>query len=156
VSATPGIRQTARVPRISLPTWRPDRLKAARARKGWTIAQLAATADISFSAASAYSRGLSSPPPEVLVRLAQVLEVATTDLAPLSDTPRLHELRWHAGLSVTELAARLELSPEYTSQILRGEVRMADPHRWAHALVVGTEAATAAWEASHHDLNRRP
>lgn len=149
------VRQTDRMPRMSLPTWRPDRLKAARAEKGWTIAQLAATADLSFSAVSAYSRGLNSPPPDVLVRLADVLDVATTDLAPLSDPPRLHELRWHAGLSVADLAVELGLGPEYTSQMLRGEVAISDPGKWATILQVDPQLVRTAWETTHAALNQR-
>jgi transcriptional regulator with XRE-family HTH domain len=149
------IGQTARVPRRSLPTWRPDLLRAARLRKGWTIAQLAVTADIEFSSASAYAEGRAAPPPPVLVRMADVLGVATTDLAPLSEQPRLTELRWHAGHTVASLAAELGLTPGHTGQVLRGEMRITDPTRWAAALSITQDQLDRAWHATRADLNQR-
>jgi transcriptional regulator with XRE-family HTH domain len=149
------IGQTAPVPRLSLPTWRPDLLRTARLRKGWTIGQLAATADIGFSAASAYAEGRAAPPPPVLVRLASVLDVATTDLAPLSAQPRLAELRWHAGHTVASLAAELGLTPGYTGHVLRGEMRVTDPIRWAAALSITIDQLDRAWHAARADLDQR-
>jgi transcriptional regulator with XRE-family HTH domain len=140
---------------VSLPTWRPDLLRAARLRKGWTIAQLAATADIGFSAASAYAEGRSAPPPPVLVRLANVLGIATTDLAPLSPQPRLTELRWHAGHTVASLAVELGITPGHAGQVLRGEMRITDPERWATALGVTSDQVDRAWEAARADLDQR-
>jgi transcriptional regulator with XRE-family HTH domain len=147
--------QTTQMPRISLPTWSPVRFKAARQAQGWTLEQLAATADLSYGAVAAYAAGSVTPSPEVLVRLADALGVPTTDLAPLSDQPSLHELRWHAGLTVAELAHAVGLSRDYVSRILRGAVEITQPDRWAAALNTTQAAVTDAWNTAHARLNRR-
>jgi plasmid maintenance system antidote protein VapI len=104
---------------------------------------------------TAYAGGVSAPPPDVLVRLAQVLEVPTTELAPLSARPILHELRWHAGLTNADLAQQVDLTRDYVSRILRGEVGITDQERWADALGVSPAEVQQAWENTHALLNRR-
>lgn len=150
-----AVGQTTRVPRISLPTWSPERFQAARQARGWTLGELGATADVGYSAVAAYAQGRAAPPPPVLVRLAQALGVDTTELAPLSQRPTLHELRWHAGLDIATLAERLRLTRDYVAQMARGEVRIRDLEAWADALGVTPQAAAQAWENSHALLNRR-
>jgi transcriptional regulator with XRE-family HTH domain len=89
------------------------------------------------------------------MRLADVLEVPTTDLAPLSRTPTMHELRWHAGLSVEGVAKRVGLTRDHVARILRGEIPIRDEARWADALSVPAATLQRAWEASHAELNQR-
>lgn len=128
-------------------TWEPDLLRALLRERGWKIGQLAIAMDSSLASVSNWlHRG--APSPAALTRIAAALEVKTTDLAPLSQEPTLHEYRWHAGLTVAELAAAIGLSPNRVSVILRGEDRITHPERWAKALGVSPDLLTAAWEAT--------
>jgi transcriptional regulator with XRE-family HTH domain len=138
-----------------LTTWNPDGLRAARVAKGWTLGQLAATADVTYAALVAYAGGHSAPPPQVLVRLARVLDVDTTDLAPLSAAPTLHELRWHAGLGLQALADEVGLTREYVARICRGETAIRNLEVWATALHASPGQVRAAWDATHAALHQR-
>ena len=150
-----ALREHGAVPRPRLETWQPERLNAARRAKGWTVAQLATAAELNFPAVDVYLHGRSAPDPATLVHLAAVLEVTTTYLAPLRDKPRLHELRWHAGLSVRAFAKRIGRSEGQTSRALRGEVRITEPDRWADVLGVTRTTIEAAWVATRADLDPR-
>lgn len=152
---TAQVSEDAVVPRTRLATWRPDRLNDARKAKGWTIAALSAAAGLGYPTCDAYLRGRHAPDPATLVRLANELGVATTYLAPLSERPHLHELRWHAGLSVTALATQLGRSEGATSRALRGEIRITDLQSWADALGVIPAQVQAAWDTSHDALDPR-
>jgi transcriptional regulator with XRE-family HTH domain len=52
-----------------------ERIKAARAKAGWSLRELAERAEVSHTAISKYERGLDVPSSEVLIRLAQSLDL---------------------------------------------------------------------------------
>jgi transcriptional regulator with XRE-family HTH domain len=52
-----------------------ERIKAGRARAGWSLRELAARADVSHTAISKYERGLDAPGSDVLIRLARSLDL---------------------------------------------------------------------------------
>jgi hypothetical protein len=80
--------------------------------------------------------------------LAQALGVATTELAPLSAEVTLHELRWHTGLTVRELADRLNLSEYRTGAMLRAEDRLSRREAWERVLGVSGDVLDEAWANS--------
>jgi transcriptional regulator with XRE-family HTH domain len=73
----------------------------------------------------------------------------------MSERPTLHELRWHAGLSVEQLSRRVGLTRDYVSRLLRGEIHIRDEARWADALNVPVTVLQEAWETSHGELKQR-
>ncbi|MFF1792825.1 hypothetical protein ACFVXQ_01040 [Kitasatospora sp. NPDC058263] len=103
----------------------------------------------SYSAA-----GGASPTAGRLVTLATALRVPTTELAPLTKEPTLHELRWHTGLTVIELAGRVGYSVSHTSNVLAGAVPMTDPPRWAAVLGVSAKRAARSWDAARAEQVR--
>lgn len=130
-------------------TWDPARFKAACRTRGLTLQQVAIQTDIPYSAVRSYTatRG-ASPTPSRLVALARAVHTDTAELAPLSEAPTLHELRWHAGLTVAELAERAGYSVSHTSLVLAGVSPVTEPKRWATALNVSQRRITAAWTAA--------
>lgn len=138
------VRKTALV-RSSVITWQPARMRALLDERGWTMRELAARANLPAATLNSYVYGSTRPSPPVLGLLADTLQVATTDLAPLSDSPTLHEYRWHTALTVTDFAARLGLSVGRVSALLRAEDPLPDPAAWAHALGVDEDQVQAAW-----------
>lgn len=133
-----------RVPRSTIATWDPQLLRAILRERGWTITQLAIALDASRASVSNWFYG-GTPSPAALAKVAQVLQVATTDLAPLSDDPTLHEYRWHAGLTAAELAAEIGLSGARVSAQLRGEDGLTHREKWCAALDVDLNRLQAAW-----------
>ncbi|MFJ2193082.1 hypothetical protein ACIOJE_34935 [Kitasatospora sp. NPDC087861] len=83
-----------------------------------------------------------------------MLQVPTTELAPLTQDPTLHELRWHTGRTVVELAEVVGYSVSHTSNVLSGTVPMTAPARWAKALGVSAKAAGRAWTAARAEQVR--
>jgi transcriptional regulator with XRE-family HTH domain len=112
------------------------------------LQQLSVRSGIPYSAVRSYSAGGASPTAGRLVQLATALDVPTTALAPLSKAPTLHELRWHAGLTVAQLAERVDYSLSHTSAVLAGTVPITEPVRWSKALNRTQRAVKAAWEAA--------
>lgn len=139
-----SIRHSSRVPRATITTWDPDRLRAVLRDRGWTISQLSIALDSSRPVVSNYFYG-GAPSPKVLVQLAEVLGVDTTELAPMSATPTLHELRWHAGMTIAEMAAKIGLSVGRVSMQMRAEDKITHTERWCEALSVSPETLSAAW-----------
>lgn len=146
---TVPMRKTAPV-RSSVVTWQPERFRALIKARGMTMREIAIRADTTTGTLANYMRPGLRPAPPVLARLAKVLGVATTDLAPLTDEPTLHEYRWHTGMTVAELAAEVGLSPDRTGVVLRGEDRITRPDRWAQAFGVTEEQVLAAWHRTRH------
>ncbi|MFY0407921.1 helix-turn-helix domain-containing protein [Solicola sp. PLA-1-18] len=142
------------MPRLTLTTWRPDLFQQIRADRGRTLEQVAMDADIHVATVRSYISN-NAPTPANLVALAAALDVATTDLAPLQDPPRMHELRWHAGLTVAQLATKLNLTANTIGGTLRGAAPITRPDQWAHALNTDTHTLDAAWHATREDLKRR-
>lgn len=150
---TTTIRHNARVTRATLSTWRPDALRAAIADRGWTLSRVAAEVDVAEGRIQRWTYG-AVPEPEVFVRLARVLGVATTDLAPLSDAPTLLERRWHAGHTIATLAAQLGRSSAYTARLARGgqPIAPASLPEWAAALNITEAQVQQAWENTRAQL----
>lgn len=152
MSGHESVGHNRRVPSLSLATWSPVGFRHAREQRGWTLAQTAAAAGLHSQTVRQYAAGTISPGPAALVALANALGVPTTDLAPLQDPPRLHELRWHVGLTVADFAAEVHMSTAYTSSILRGEAPITNPTRWAEVLGVDEDLLRRSWEATADDV----
>lgn len=134
--------------RVRVTTFQRDRLRALLDQRGWTIGQLAAALGGTRATLHnyLYERGL--PSPAALVHLAEVFDVPTTELAPLSEHPTLSELRWHTGLQVGEFAERVGLSSTVIGAQLRAEARITRPEAWCELLGVTTEQLDEAWETT--------
>ena len=94
------------------PWLNPEALRAARVRAGLTQHELARLVGVAGGErVSRWELGTSRPRPEILLRVASVLEVRSTDLLGSSaDLPDLRGLRVAAGLSLRDLAARAHMS----------------------------------------------
>lgn len=149
-----AVRHHVPVTRTTLDTWDAGQFKEACRQRGWTLQQVSVRSGIPYSAVRSYSWGGASPTPARLVQLARALEVATTQLAPLSQAPALNELRWHAGLTVADLAERVGYSLSHTSSVLHGAVPMTDPARWAKALGRPRGTVERAWDAAKENQAR--
>jgi len=90
----------------------PTALRRARTRKGLTQHELARLVGVAGGErVSRWELGTSEPRPDVLVRLAEVLNVETTVLlTPPNQGQDLRRLRTLAGLSARQLADRTNLS----------------------------------------------
>lgn len=88
-------------------------LRTARERLGLTQHQLARQIGVAGGERiSRWELGLDEPRPELLVRIARVLNAPVGDLLGVDDAYRdLKALRYCAGLSVTALAAAVHVSP---------------------------------------------
>ncbi|MFY0409740.1 LuxR C-terminal-related transcriptional regulator [Solicola sp. PLA-1-18] len=137
---------------VSVVTWNPRRFRQAVARTKLTHVQLAAIAGLPAASVGAFGRGVAAPTPAGLVSLAAALRVTTTDLAPMSEHPSLHELRWHTGHSVTSLAQVLGFSAGQVGAVMGGRAPMTNPDRWARALKVDLKQL----EAARRVVPRRP
>lgn len=147
------IRHNARVTRATLSTWQPAALRRVITERGWTLSRTAAEVDVAEGRIQRWTYG-AVPDPDIFVRLANVLGVATTDLAPLSDAPTLLERRWHAGHTVTTLAEQIGRSSAYTARITRGgqPIAPAALPQWATALNISEAEVQRAWENTRAQL----
>lgn len=69
------------------------------------------------------------------------VELVKPTTTPRSNGPRIDDLRWDRRLSVTALASKAGITPQYLRRIFKGE-RMASldvQNRLAHALDVPVE-----------------
>ncbi|MFD8146136.1 helix-turn-helix domain-containing protein [Streptomyces sp. NPDC059708] len=142
------IRHHVPVTRSALSTFDRHRFGHLCKNRGMTMRQVSIASGIPYSAIRSYRAGSANPTPARLAALARVLDVPTTDLAPLSATPTLHELRWHAGLTVAELAERAGYSESHTASVLVGVSPITDPGRWCGPLDVTGPRLHEAWEAA--------
>lgn len=60
-------------------TFDPERLRKARAKKKWTVRELATVAEISYGAVSLIERGERVPNAEIVGRLASALDLEPSD-----------------------------------------------------------------------------
>jgi len=142
------IRHHVPVTRMTLTTWDAELFKRAYRAKGLTLQQVAIKSGIPYSAIRSYSAGRASPTPERLLKLASTLQLRTTELAPLREPATLHELRWHTGLTVGELAARAGYSLSHTRLVLSGVSPIIEAARWSAALETDEEQVFRAWNAA--------
>jgi transcriptional regulator with XRE-family HTH domain len=146
------MRHPRGVARPTISTWQPDRLRTLLHERGWTSGELAKVLDCPRSRIDGWLYN-GTPSPGGLRDVAAALKVPTTDLAPLSDTPTLHELRWHAGLTASDLAEAVGLSVSRVSAQLRGESAITRHDQWVEALGVSREALDAAWASARRPLS---
>lgn len=109
------------------------RLRSLRQRGGWSLAELAAAADTNPNSLSRIERNVQCPGAPLLRRLAEVLDVETSYLAPLPDSPSLRQLRERDGHTLADRAQVLGISSRYVSAVERGANRPRDTDRWAQA-----------------------
>lgn len=89
----------------------PAALRRARERVGLTQHQLARLVGVAGGErVSRWELGTSEPRPEILARLAKVLDVPALDLLDVEAGFDLRALRFAAGLSPSEVAAGAHLS----------------------------------------------
>lgn len=89
----------------------PTALRAARERRGMTQHQLARLVGVAGGErVSRWELGLDEPRPDLLVRLARVLDSPPVDLLTTGARRDLRGLRYCAGLSSAELAAAVHVS----------------------------------------------
>ncbi len=142
--------------KTSVVTWDPTRLREIRGDRGWTVERMAVATDTGVAAMRGYLDGSTAPSPKALVRLATALEVATTDLAPLRQPPRMHELRWHQGKTASDVARDVGAGTGLVGSILRGATAIPEgqARAWAEALGTDVDTLAAAWAATRADLTR--
>lgn len=156
MTSAAAMGQNRRVPRVSVTTFEHENLRAQMKARGWSAERLAVRAGLRTQAVGTYASGNRRPSPTALAALAKALEVETTKLAPLSDDPPLHELRWHSGLTVSALADRVGISEGLLGGIMRGAdplpTESASRRRLAAALGVDAPTLKAAWTAARREF----
>ncbi|MGJ9414425.1 helix-turn-helix domain-containing protein [Aeromicrobium sp. CF4.19] len=144
------------MPRPSVLTFAPERLRELCVEKGWTTERLAVTADLTPASVRAYMDGRVRPSPASLVALATALDVSTAQIAPYSEAPTLHELRWHVGMTVDQLAKDVQAPRAGLYGILRGADRLpadtAIRSRLAATLRVDDVGLQKAWQAARDKI----
>ncbi|MBV9023716.1 MAG: helix-turn-helix transcriptional regulator [Streptomycetaceae bacterium] len=135
--------------------FRGDRLRRARRRAALSCAELAVAVDSNPNSISRLERGEQKPPPTLLRRLAEVLEVASTYLAPLPAKPTLRHVRERAGLTGSEIARALGVSSGTVSTTERGVTHPRNAPAWARAYGLDLTAFDAAWAHGRNATARR-
>ncbi|MGW2724875.1 helix-turn-helix domain-containing protein [Streptomyces sp. NPDC001492] len=135
--------------------FRGDRLRRARLRRALSLAELAVAAESNPNSISRLERGEQKPPPLLLGRLAETLGVKTEYLAPLPAKPTLRHIRERAGLTGSEIAHALDVTPGTVSSTERGVTHPRDAPAWARAYGLGLTEFLAAWEHGRTATARR-
>ncbi|MBE3581885.1 MAG: transcriptional regulator [Thermoanaerobacteraceae bacterium] len=104
------------------------KIRQLREERGYSLQDLARRAELSVSYLSEIERGTKKPSLKTLERIAGALNVPREQLVE-ADPPRgldlgqrLRLLREKAGLSLTQFASKVNISPSYLSEIERGNV----------------------------------
>ena len=132
----------------------PAALRAARERAGLTQHQLARLVGVAGGERiSRWELGASEPRPDIVVRLAKALDLPALQLLEIVDeVPDLRALRFAAGLSAVEVAARVHVSKTTYQHWESGRwERMPERRKLqalARALSVGVLETVAALERS--------
>jgi len=123
-------------------------LRRARRAAGLTQHELARRVGVAGGErVSRWELGTSSPRPDVLRRVADVLDVRVVALwLPEPSSPDLRSLRAAAGLSMDELARRVHVSKTTVSRWESGHVVRELPARLLALLADALSANTAAVE----------
>ncbi|MGI8946606.1 MAG: helix-turn-helix domain-containing protein [Ornithinimicrobium sp.] len=119
----PGGRATVRYARVPLDT---ERLRTLRLRKGWSQHALSVKVGVQGAAAiSAWERGVATPRPSTLSRVAEVLGVEPSELLSVdhADGLALRELRVSRGMSLKELAEAANASSSAVRRWESGDFR---------------------------------
>lgn len=132
----------------------PAALRAARERAGLTQHQLARLVGVAGGERiSRWELGASEPRPDIVVRLAKALDLPALQLLEIVDeVPDLRALRFAAGLSAVEVAARVHVSKTTYQHWESGRWERMPERRnlqaLARALSVGVRETVAALECS--------
>lgn len=132
----------------------PAALRAARERAGLTQHQLARLVGVAGGERiSRWELGASEPRPDIVVRLAKALDLPALQLLEILDeVPDLRALRFAAGLSAVEVAARVHVSKTTYQHWESGRWERMPERRnlqaLARALSVGVREIVAALEGS--------
>ena len=132
----------------------PAALRAARERAGLTQHQLARLVGVAGGERiSRWELGASEPRPDIVVRLAKALDLPALQLLEIVDeVPDLRALRFAAGLSAVEVAARGHVSKTTYQHWESGRWERMPERRnlqaLARALSVGVLETVAALERS--------
>lgn len=124
----------------------PQRLTAARERKGLTMTELERLAGLTRGRVSEIEAGRATTPPVVLA-LAAALELAVDDLAPMPSRPTLVDYRQQRGMLSQDLARHLGIAAATISRIEHGLLELRLHDQWADALGINVEQLQRAWEA---------
>ena len=127
IGAVPSHRVGPDAP--SEPTINPESLRAARLRKELTQHQLARLIGVAGGERiSRWELGTSAPRPELLIRLAAVLDIRPVDiLTPHPGPPDLRRIRVLAGLSAQELARQAHVSVANVQRWETGRIERIPP-----------------------------
>lgn len=105
-----------------------QKIRELREGRGYSLQDLAQKARVSVSYLSEIERGTKRPSLKTLERIAQALNIPRDQLVEAGDGrglelgQRVRLFRERAGLSLTEFAAKVGISPSYLSEIERGNV----------------------------------
>lgn len=151
-----------RVTLARLPGFSPQRLRAAREKRGLTVADLADLTDATSSAVHKWEAGEVAPDPRRAKKVADVLGVplqALTDLA--DDEVGLAERRALQGLTARELSRESGIDRSTLSHIEIGHRRPSEDQIAAIAAVLelGPDEVRSFWERTRArrmaDVRRR-
>lgn len=122
VSGGDFVSQEKRVVRGGSVGFSPVALRRHLQRAGYTVEEVADQIGLSRQAVSAWLAGRTTPSPQSLSRVAQLLEVTTADLTPgiPLESMTLQDLRTRAGMSQTAVAQELGVLQSYLSDVERG------------------------------------
>lgn len=144
------IGQEKRVARGGSVGFSPVSLRRHLQRTGYTIEDVADQIGLSRQAVSAWLTGRTTPSPQSLARVAQVLDVTPADLTPgvPLDSMTLQDMRTRAGLSQSAVARKLGILQSLLSEIERGrrDLSMDVAAKLADVYGVAADDAADAWE----------
>ena len=131
------------------------RLRAARESAGLDRGTLAVRAGVSYPTIVGYEHARHVPPAPVLVRLAQILNIPSSELLGTAvEHWTLAEYRIVAGLLQKDAAKALKITPDRLSRVETG-VDQLDEAAWERmASVYGTESRElqASWSRTRRQL----
>ncbi len=126
----------------------PEHLKIARLRAGLSSRQLSKEIGVAATTALYYEHGTARPRPSQLKRLAEVLDVPVTYLAPLPLAPTLRDLRDREGLSIHDIAATLGIGYDVVWRMEHGLRWPENERQWAAAYHLTLREFAEAWRNS--------
>lgn len=136
-----------------IPAFSPEKLRALRTAKGWTLARLAAETNFVYKTVESWDRGDRAPAPANLVLLARALHIHPAELL---STPRdqwgLPELRAVAGLRQVDVVKMTRMSPERVRHIESGINPLPDDlaDRLAELYQSTPDEVRACWSRSRN------
>jgi len=141
---------TTRIPRFS-----GSRLRAARTAREWARGRLAVAVGVTVTSVASWERGVRSPTPAMLKRLAGVLGVVPGDLLDLPQSEwGQNEWRVTNGLEQREVAAALGVSPTTLSAVeaTYSPFPTGMPERLATLYGTTSAEIESAWERDRRRL----